>query len=939
MNIISTPRFVVASLAWLALAMASAFSGEADAAIYRLTVSKAGAGSGTVTSLPSGISCGSDCTSRYSGNSTVRLTASPASGSVFAGWSGSCSGTSATTSIVITARSSCTATFNLAATRATLTVSKAGTGTGAVTSAPAGINCGATCSAAYATNTSVTLTAAAAAGSSFSGWSGSCSGTAASSSVVLSASKTCVATFAAAPAQYSLAVTLAGTGSGTVTSSPAGISCGTSCSANYSSGTNVTLTAAVASGSTFTGWSGACSGTSAATSVAMTAAKNCTATFTIATPAQYMLFVSPAGNGSGVVTSTPAGISCGATCSKSFAAGTSVSLTAVAASGSTFSGWSGACSGSSATTQIVINATSTCTATYATTAAPTGAAPVVLYTDITSGPNTGGENNKGIYLSIFGKGFGTTGLGTTTRVFINNVEVDNYRFLGASKGRSDIQQITVQVGALGNPAMGVALPIRVSVSGVDSNSDNTFTVNPGNIYFVNNVSGVDTTTTTTGGTFDAPFRTVQRQAGQRISFGIDTASVSGAWGRVHAGDFIVMRGTGTAWTGAGYDNYFLRALNKSGCPLGNFCAQGGGASSGPITLMGYPNEDVFINGAYNSSTDTGTISSADTARIALGMGAWINIVNLRIEGGNHDGAINTQAGGNNWRVVNNDISAATAVNNVNAKAGGIAGDAHIGTGPGQFFLGNNIHDVYNGPDNGTSHFENHGIYIDGTGIYEVAYNVIQKIRGGNGIQTYANGTNDNFNIDNLNFHHNIIQDVGKHGINIADGSRNNIRIWNNQVYDTDRAGIRFNSTALASTKVYNNTFYNTNRINSGAVGALMNDEVVSATAFDLRNNIFVPITGLYAAGTFSGKGTFTNNLWFGGGGSNPAASFSTASLQVDPLFVSTAARNLRLQSGSPAVDTGTSSVSGVVTDDFDISTDSRTSRPRGAGYDMGAFER
>ena len=89
---------------------------------------------------------------------------------------------------------------------------------------------------------------------------------------------------------------------------------------------------------------------------------------------------------------------------------------------------------------------------------PVSGAPHVSYTDIVSGPNNGGENGKGIYLSIFGTDFGSAGLGSTVKVFINNVEVDNYRYLGASKGRPDIQQITVQVGALGNPTPGTALP-------------------------------------------------------------------------------------------------------------------------------------------------------------------------------------------------------------------------------------------------------------------------------------------------------------------------------------------------------------------------------------------------------------------------------------------------------------------------------------------------
>jgi Divergent InlB B-repeat domain len=61
---------------------------------HTLTVSKSGAGSGTVTSAPGGISCGSDCTGDFNEGSTVTLTASAAAGSTFTGWSGGgCSGT------------------------------------------------------------------------------------------------------------------------------------------------------------------------------------------------------------------------------------------------------------------------------------------------------------------------------------------------------------------------------------------------------------------------------------------------------------------------------------------------------------------------------------------------------------------------------------------------------------------------------------------------------------------------------------------------------------------------------------------------------------------------------------------------------------------------------------------------------------------------------
>jgi endo-1,4-beta-xylanase len=77
----------------------------------------------------------------------------------------------------------------------------------------------------------------------------------------------------------------------------------------------------------------------------------------------FALTVNRSGTGSGTVSSSPAGISCGSTCSASYASDTSVILTATAAGGSTFSGWSGACSGTAACT-VTMSAARTVTATF-----------------------------------------------------------------------------------------------------------------------------------------------------------------------------------------------------------------------------------------------------------------------------------------------------------------------------------------------------------------------------------------------------------------------------------------------------------------------------------------------------------------------------------------------------------------------------------------------
>src|SRR5438105_11699992 len=156
-----------------------------------------------------------------------------------------------------------TATFTATAQTFALTVGKAGTGSGAVTSSPAGISCGDTCSGSYASGTVVTLTATPGGASTFSGWiGGACTGTG-TCSVTMSAARAVAATFTATAQTFALTVGKAGTGSGTVTSVPAGISCGATCTGSYASATAVTLTATPAAGSTFSGWSGACTGPSA----------------------------------------------------------------------------------------------------------------------------------------------------------------------------------------------------------------------------------------------------------------------------------------------------------------------------------------------------------------------------------------------------------------------------------------------------------------------------------------------------------------------------------------------------------------------------------------------------------------------------------------------------------------------------------------------------
>jgi PKD repeat protein len=83
---------------------------------YTLTISKDGTGSGTVTSSPTGISCGSTCSYPFDDATHVDISASAAEGSVFDSWSGGvCSGNNSPCSVVMDADKSVTATFKLKA--------------------------------------------------------------------------------------------------------------------------------------------------------------------------------------------------------------------------------------------------------------------------------------------------------------------------------------------------------------------------------------------------------------------------------------------------------------------------------------------------------------------------------------------------------------------------------------------------------------------------------------------------------------------------------------------------------------------------------------------------------------------------------------------------------------------------------------------------------
>jgi uncharacterized protein DUF1566/List-Bact-rpt repeat protein len=118
----------------------------------------------------------------------------------------------------------------------------------------------------------------------------------------------------------------------------------------YGTGTTQQLTATVGVESIFNGWGGDCSGTDNPLSVVLDKDKTCTATFTLN---QYNLTVNSAGTGSGTVGG-----------SGTYDYGTTHAITAGAGTGSTFTGWSGNCTGIDSPLDVLIDGDKTCIATF-----------------------------------------------------------------------------------------------------------------------------------------------------------------------------------------------------------------------------------------------------------------------------------------------------------------------------------------------------------------------------------------------------------------------------------------------------------------------------------------------------------------------------------------------------------------------------------------------
>jgi hypothetical protein len=141
-------------------------------------------------------------------------------------------------------------------------------------------------------------------------------------------------------------------GAGAIASEPAAIDCGTVCGVDLPIGAGLMLTATPAAGYRFGHWEGdACSGTTPTCPAWVSNWVRTTAVFDQASLVEVTRVGSDGGFGN--VTSTPAGLDCGAVCMATFDPGQLVTLTATPDAGARFVGWSGACAGTAPTCTLV----------------------------------------------------------------------------------------------------------------------------------------------------------------------------------------------------------------------------------------------------------------------------------------------------------------------------------------------------------------------------------------------------------------------------------------------------------------------------------------------------------------------------------------------------------------------------------------------------------
>ncbi len=530
--------------------------------------------------------------------------------------------------------------------------------------------------------------------------------------------------------------------------------------------------------------------------------------------------------------------------------------------------------------------------------------PRIFFSDLESGPSTGGQNNNGVWVTIWGKGFGAT-QGTAT-VTVGAGAVANYPLWSDGK-------IIFQLGPAATTGS-----ILVNVPGVGSSNGLPFTVRAGNIFFVAS-TGNDANI----GNFASPWKTIVK-AKNAIAAG-DTAYIE----------------DGVAQTS---EDNFTAYLS-----MDNAGASNSGTPVAPKALIAYPNATVTVGVAG------GLHYGIRTPNIPTNEDYWV-ISQLHIIGG-------TQAmdiSGVGWRVIGNEMQCPGADDNL--------GCFEMSEGTQAKFYGNEVHNAGINPTSSkfyhAVYFSTDSNHID-VGWNHIHDNftcrALQFHSSPLCNPTCGSGDTTGFDQFDLHVHDNLIHGDNCNGINFAtvDPSKGPVEAYNNVIYNVGRmdplqlgaafsciyvAGITNNGVAGTGTvEVFNNTLSDCAANNSanagGSRGAFGVGGGPATLIMRVRNNIVYQLPGeIYIDGSRT-QITGDKNLWFGGGA---APAQTTNNLNVDPLFASRTLGDYHITSTSPAINAG---LTVVPSNSFEpnpgptLDTDrDGVLRAQGTAFDLGAYE-
>ncbi|MGC2324408.1 MAG: choice-of-anchor Q domain-containing protein [Terriglobales bacterium] len=512
-------------------------------------------------------------------------------------------------------------------------------------------------------------------------------------------------------------------------------------------------------------------------------------------------------------------------------------------------------------------------------------APALFFTDLTSGPATGGENGNGVYVTIYGERFGTT-QGASTVTLNNSSSALRVVTWGATW--QNMQKIIVQVMSGASSGNFV-----VTVGGTPSNGL-PFTVRSGNIYFVA-TSGSDSN----NGSFASPWKTLMK-----------------ARGAVKAGDTV----------------YAMNGVSQPGddgsgtnAAFSNFNNGASGTASSPVAFVVYPGATATIGS--NSGPSYGLRTYRNYWVIA-GFTLSGNVA-LQINGADHTWAVGNSSQCGNPDALIQGCNTATQSTNV-------------------FYYGNYVHDVGN-PNNDkeehTVYFTTDTNHV-WAGWNTLANNATCYAMQVHSSPVGSGTGNSQFD---LHIFDNVIHGDGCAGINLAtiDPSKGTVEVYNNTIYHTGLGntdggygacifapGYTNNGTAGSGTvEIYNNTMYDCGPSGSfGQAGiiALSND---TGLTYHLRNNIFYSASSkeAYLLQDNGGTSLFScsagDNDFFGNGG--VPSGCGSGNVSVDPKLTSVSTADFHPQSGSPMIAAGLA-ISGLTTDQDGL--------PRPVTPSVGAFE-